>query len=296
MNVRWFNTVALTDAKYRILFVDEARGYSGVEYICNGEFRHNNAKFDEIKAIIFIKWDMGKIAKFNIVEMNANKISSIFLTKANRQWSNIMGALFNCDNSASTTGTGTSTGGAVTSNTTTPTGDCAQRVKDYIADDITITFNNLYPLSLLAGRKSGGDANAKEYEGKDVCVSLKGKDNALKFTNLAEKLYFDLTVDMRVLYSDENTVVAAKILRPVSGRLILPMDKKSFWKSVTVMYTINRFNENGLLRDVSILLNRPLNALNIRHIGQFVDRLYGQSLESLMEPLRDAVKLDACRV
>jgi len=282
---RSINTAYLSDAKYRILFADEARGYSAVEYICSGEFRHNNAKFENLKVIIFIHWQFAKISKLNIVDMNPSKVSSLYLTKADKQWNKVMGSLYTACQT-----------------------DCGQ-VKDLIADDITIHLNNLYPIAALLEVKkntsdaggasgSGGAAapiNLDQFEGKDVCVSLKGKDNALNFAKLAEKLYFDLTIETRVLFSDENTVVAAKILKPAS-QFFLPMDKKTFWHQVTVMYTINRFNENGLLRDVTILLNRPLLPLDMRKMQQYLDRQYGESLESLVAPLRSNIKVDVCRV
>jgi len=73
MFYQWSRTAAIKDATYRINFVDEARQVSVVTCSCSGVVRHNGASFENLKVMIFIKWDMGKISKLNMVELNPQK-------------------------------------------------------------------------------------------------------------------------------------------------------------------------------------------------------------------------------
>jgi len=252
----------ITDANYRILFVDEVRGYSVVEVHKKGVFRHNNVSFDDCQSVLFIQWSLGKIAKLNIVESNPEQIYSLFLTKANKQWNKLMSTMYTC-------------------------GAC-EEVNKYIADDVIVTFKNVYPISLFAG-KQGQEVEDKNV-GKDLNVVLKGRDNLKKFAAFANKTYFNMTADIKVLYSDENTVVAAKILKPTT-HLFLPSNKKIYWKNVTIMYTINRFNDKGEVNNVVVMFNRPFQAHEIRWIGQMFLELSGESLSSLLAPLQAAINL-----
>jgi len=252
---------AITDATYRILFVDEVRGYSIVEVQKSGVFRHNNASFDNCRSVLFIKWSMGKISKLNIVESNPEQIYSLFLTKANKQWNKMMSTMYSC-------------------------GACDQ-VNQYIADDVTVTFKNLYPISLLAGKK--GEEMEGKHVGKDLNVVLKGRDNLKKFAAFANKTYFNVTADIKVLYSDDNTVVAARILNP-TAHLFLPSNNKTYWKNVTIMYTITRFNDKGEVNNVVVLLNRPFQAHEIRWMNRMLE-LSGESLPSLLAPLEAAISI-----
>jgi len=263
---RCYRTAAITNADFRVLFVDEARTTSVVEVIYSGVYRHNNVSFDDMKAMFFIKWNMGKIAKMNIVDVNPQKTYSLFLTKANKQFNKLMEAMYMSG---------------------------VESIDRYLADDITISCNNIYPVSLLVppAKATAGDADAApSYEGKDLIVTLKGKENAMKLTKFANKLYFNLTTSIKVLYSDESTVVAAKILKPTT-RLFLPLNQKSYWNGVTIMYTINRFDDRGMLKEVKFLINRPLLPHQIRNANDLLDLAGEPSLMSLLAPLRSAITI-----
>jgi len=249
---------AITDLNYRILYVDEARGYSVVEVHKKGMFRHNNASFDDCRSVLFIKWDLGKISKMNIVESNPEQIYSLFLTKASKQWCKLISTMYKC-------------------------GSCDE-VNKYVADDVSLTFKNVYPISLFAGKK------ADEYKdsAKNVNVVLKGRDNLKKLAAFANKTYFNMTTDIKELYSDENTVVAAKILKPTTG-LFLPENNEIYWKTVTIMYTINRFNDQGQLNNVVVLFNRPFEAHQIRYMNEWLQMAGEQTLDNLLAPIHNAV-------
>jgi len=257
---RMARMASITDASYRILFVDEARGYSVVEMNKVGVFRHNNASFDNCRSMLFIKWSLGKISKLNIVEINPEKIYSLFLTKANKQWNKLISTIYNC-------------------------GGCDE-VNKYIANDVTVKFKNIYPISLFAGKQEDKNLTG------DLNVVLKGRDNIKKFADFAAKTYLNMTADIKVLYSDENTVVAAKILKPTTS-LFLPANKKMYWKNVGIMYTINRFNDKGELNKMVVLYNRPFQAWEMRYINQLLEWSGEPSLLTLLAPLRSAFTITA---
>jgi len=178
----WFRTAAVKNETYRINFVDEARQICVVTCSSSGVFRNNGVNFENVKEVIFIKWDMGKISKMNMVELNPEKTYSLFLSKAQKQFNKLLEGLYLGGN------------------------NIRQVIDRCVADDVTFSFNNIYPVSLLVEDAS----NATKYQGKDCIATLKGKDNVMKLAVLGDKLLFNLTSKIKVLYSDENTVVAAK--------------------------------------------------------------------------------------
>jgi len=260
----WKRTAHLKDATYRINFVDEARQISVVTYSCSGTFLHNNAVFDNIAARIFIKWDLGKISKMNLIELTPQKTYSLFLTPAHKQFNKLIEASY--------------LGGNNTRNVI----DCC------VSKDVTISFNNIYPLSLIM-------ANSSKCEGKDMVAILKGKDNLIKLTHLGNKFFFNLTSKIKILFSNADTVVAATILKPTAN-LFLPIDSKTYWKFVTVLYSINSFDDKGMLKEVQLFVNRPFLPHQLRYANNMLAECCGESLSSLLAPIRAAITIDAAKI
>jgi len=263
-----WRTASLTDAKYQILFVDEARGISVVMLTVSGVYRHNNVSFNDVKCMSFIKWNFGKISKMNSVEMNPEKSYSLFLTKADKQFNKFLYTMYNNEGNV-------------------------KEIGNYIADDIVISFDNIYPLSILMqGGKNATFTDKGVKEGQDVRLSVKGKDNAIKLAQFCNQFVFNLTSSIKVLYSNENTVVAAKIFRPASLHYF-PLNQKMFWKTVTILYTINRFNDQGMLKQVNMVLNRPLAPFHLRQVNQMLNENGDQPLSTLLNPLLSIIQIDA---
>jgi len=258
---RWFRTAVIQDATYRINFVDEARQVSVVTYSCSGIVRHNGASFENMKVVIFIKWDMGKISKFNLVELNPEKTYSLFLTKAHNQFIKFLDGLCR--------------GGK----------DLRNAIDRYVSNDVSMTFNNIYPLSLVVN-----EANATKYDGKDVIATLKGKDNALNLALLGDKLC-NLISTVKVLYSDDTTVVAATIFKPTT-KLFLT-NKQNYWKTVTILYTINRFDDKGMLKESQLYVNRPFLPNQLRSLHSLFES--DASLSSLLATVRGSINIDAAK-
>jgi len=263
---KWWRTAPIKDSTYRIKFVDEARQISVVTKSCTGVFRHNGASFENVKMVIFIQWDMGKISKLNMVEANPEKTYSLFLTKAHKQFNKLLEGLYRGGN------------------------DMREAINSHMSDDISISFNNVSPLSLLVADA----ANATKYEGQDLIVTLKGKNNVMKLAALGDKLLFNLTSDIKVLFSDDTTVVAANILKPTT-HLFLPSNQKTYWKSVTILYTINRFDDQGMLKDAQWIINRPFLPHQLRRINDLLIQNGQSSLSSLLAPIRESIVIQAAK-
>jgi len=257
---RMTRMVVIKDANYHIRFVDEVRGISVVETRKAGVFNNNNASFDDCRSMLFIKWGLGKISKLHIVDANPEKIYSLFLTKAHKQWNKLMSTMYKC-------------------------GGCDE-VNKYIADDVTLNFKNIYPIAFFSGIQDDQNVTG------DLNVLLKGRENLKKFANFAAKTYFNMTAKIKVLYSDDTTVVAAKILKPTT-HLFLPTTEKMYWENVGIMYTIDKFNDKGELKDVTVLYNRPFEPYEIRYINELLENSGEPSLLSLIAPLRSAFSITA---
>jgi len=264
---KWHRTVSIKDATYHINFVDEARQVSVVTYSCSGVFRNNGVNFDNIKAMIFIKWDLGKISKWNLVELTPERTYSLFLSKAHKQFNKLLEGLYLGGNGI------------------------REAIDRYVSNDIFISLNNVYPLSLLVPDVS---SNATKYEGKDMIATIKGKDNAMKLAVLGDKLLFNLTDSVKVLYSDDTTVVTANIWKPTT-HLFLPSDKKSYWKTVTIVYAIHRFDSKGMLCEMQWFINRPIVPYQLRYINELLVQYGDESLYSLLSPFRGVIKLEAAK-
>jgi len=165
--------------------------------------------------------------------------------------------------------------------------DLRDAIDRYVSNDVSISFSNIYPLSLLVA----DEANATKYEGKDMVATLKGKDNAVKLAILGDKLFYNLTSKIKILYSDETTVLSATILKPTPD-LFIP-NKRSYWKSVTILYTINRFDDKGMLKEAQCLINRPLLPHQLRNINALLLLEGGESLSSLLASIRQSISIDA---
>jgi len=221
---RWSRTGLLTNFNYRILYVDEARGESIVESSYEGILLRNNASFSGITSIDFIKWSLGKIRKYSIVDMQPEKLLKLFETKAEAANCKFVESFFKC-------------------------GACEETLS-LLSDDVSLSLPNIYPVSLLSelGLAAAGSQSQS-------AVTFKGKNPLKHFLNVAYKLVPAHTINAKILYGDKNTVVSALILKPdrVSGFGSV----RNVAKAATVLYSISKMNDQGLFSSVELLVNRP---------------------------------------
>jgi len=216
--------------------------------VLKGQFRQSGHKFDDIKVIYFIKWNNGYIRVLDAVHTDYQKIIKAVETPAEKYLSELQ-----CMSD-----------------------ECLDKVKERIEEKCEFKFVNFYPTNLLMNilNTTAQSLKITNVDGvihkEDSNIVLRGKVgfNIIAQSNIKHFVEQHI-LTIKILHSDDTTVVTATILTPKPNMLLSDFTSvHELLQDSLIVYTTHKFTEQGKLSQVESMYNRPLLPWEVRRLQQ----------------------------
>jgi hypothetical protein len=283
---RWKRLVRGQNASYNIKYVDEARDTCVLEGSYSGEFIRTGRKFENLKTLSFIQWANGRVSKMNCVDEDFNKTFALFRTRAEELSDKLTKQVMECGDCEETqemiaedaiiampnlypvelravltalkpanrtdSSDKNSTSSQPKSNSTST---LAAQTGSPPINSTSHQGNATKPSSSMQNATAGQD----EKNMTRVGVIGRGKQGFGIIARMVNRLV-NHTVVVKTLYGDNDTVIKACVLSPfpIKNREPIHPNLMVAAHELTVLWGIQRFNQDDKLDSLDIYINRPL--------------------------------------